>query len=471
MRLPFLTAILARNERDRYLPHVLDWHGQFGPIFVLDDRSTDDTAAFAKAHPAVVLVETVASKVASWGREAPARAHLWTRAAELAEWVLICDADQILHGDPRDLLKAPNVNAWAFPLYDCWNDPTTYRDDTYWVGHKHPRPWLFNPHRVPEGWSAAWLARGIHCGHAPANFPYQSAKAPDDYYWQHLAYVTPEHRLQKLARYRENYHQMTPDEQAHAESIADPHPTLRVLPFAKPVRVLVGGPVRKRADVLRAHLQTLAAQELPPRTEVTYCFVDDYPEPNEGQQVLADFVAEHGGRVIKWASSPLGDFSDQHPETHQWTQSAMDRVGRIKTALMRECVQGAYDWLWLVDSDLLMDRTTLASLLSTNKPLVAGVFWTRWHTHQQIHAGPQVWLKPIYELALPHYSEAEFRRNVGVERGLVKVGGLGACTLIARHVIEKGVAYHKPPGFPSGGLWDGEDRHFCEWARRLHVEL
>jgi hypothetical protein len=313
--------------------------------------------------------------------------------------------------------------------------------------------------------------RGIHTGHAPTNFPIKAAVAPDTYYWTHLAYMLPGDREAKLARYRSQYHQMTEFEQAHAESIADPSPSLRILPYAKPIKILVGGPVRKNAAVLSAHLASLESQELPARVELDYLFVDDYPAPDPAQQVLADFVAKHGGQVVKSGQAVTGDFTDQHPVTHQWTASAMTRVGNIKNGILAECVKGQYDYLWLIDSDLVLDRTTLASLLSCQRAVVSAVYWTRWNSDPLIHAGPQVWLKPVYQLGLPHYPESEFRRNLGVERRLERVGGLGACTLIRRDVIEKGVNFSKPEGFPSGGLWDGEDRHFCEWARRLHVDL
>lgn len=470
MRFPFATAILCKNENDRYLKEVLDHHGQYGPIIVLDDGSTDGSVETCQSHPAVAHVELRRELPAAWGNESPARARLWELAAAHAEWFLVCDADMLLVGDPRPLL-ATDANTVAFRLFDLWDTRHTYRGDGFWQAHDYPRPWLFNPHRVPRGYTPDWPTRGIHCGHSPVNWPASVLVAPaESYAFLHLAYVRPEDRARKLTLYRENYHQMTEFEKAHAESIAT-KPTLRILPFQKPIKILVGGPVRKRKEILEAHLQSLGNQDLPKRVELSFLFVDDYPDPNDpARETLAQFV-DGRGSVLKTADTRTDDFSDNHPVTHQWSTSAMNRVGAMKNAILKACLDGDFDYVWLVDSDLVLDRTVLRSLLSTNRHVVSAVYWTRWNADPRICAGPQVWLRPPYQLGLPHYPEHEFRHKLGVKRALEKVGGLGACTLIARSVIEKGVSFNRPPDWPTGGLWDGEDRYFCEWARRLHVDL
>lgn len=264
---------------------------------------------------------------------------------------------------------------------------------------------------------------------------------------------------------------MTDFEKAHAESIGDKHPTLRRLPTEQPIRVLVGAPTRKRADVLKAHLDSLAWQELPPRVEVEYCFINDYPEPDVGEVILQHFVADRKGVLLTPQTRPPGnDFSDSDPVTHRWTQSAMGRVGAMRQQILAYGASQGFDYVWMVDTDLICDKTVLASLLACQKAIVSAVYWTRWE-RVGLHAGPQVWLAPVYELGKgPFYPESEFRKQLA-DRELVPVGGLGACTLIRMDAIRKGVGYTRCPNFPTGGLWDGEDRHFCEWAKRLHVEL
>ena len=53
----------------------------------------------------------------------------------------------------------------------------------------------------------------------PANWPMAAGNAPPQYYWKHLAYMTPEHRAKKQEQYLSRADQLTDYERKHAESI------------------------------------------------------------------------------------------------------------------------------------------------------------------------------------------------------------------------------------------------------------
>lgn len=223
---PLITALLVKDERARYLERVLRRCLEFSDhVLVLDDGSSDGSPDLARDLGCRVGIRTGETM---WGAEAPARAELWQWGAEVAGergWLLIADADQILHGDPRPLLQTTQHNAWAFPLYDCWNSETTFRADDFWQGYQVARPWLFKPSALRE--PPAWPARGLHTGHCPANYPLHcgiadsSILSSSSLYWSHLAYVTPEHRREKYERYMSRADQLGPFELAHAKSILD----------------------------------------------------------------------------------------------------------------------------------------------------------------------------------------------------------------------------------------------------------
>jgi len=215
-----VSALLVKDEADKYLTRVLQRCLSFSDeVLVLDDGSTDDTVKIAQDLGCLVKQRPQGGM---WGNESPARQELWERGAKLAKdgWLLICDADMILEGNPRDLIDTWEVGIWAFVLYDCWDGEHQARVDGPWAhGPVTPRPWLFRPSVCVQG-APQWNQRGLHPGHAPLNLVGVGAVAPPDtYYWRHYAYVRPEDRQRKYKQYLSHADQLSPFERAHAESI------------------------------------------------------------------------------------------------------------------------------------------------------------------------------------------------------------------------------------------------------------
>lgn len=185
--------------------------------------------------------------------------------------------------------------------------------------------------------------------------------------------------------------------------------------------------------------------------------------------------------------APVGDYGEA-AETRQWSKSAFGRMAELKNRLLQYALDQMFDFVWLLDADVMCDPGTLQSLLDTaghddwllnesrRLPIVAGVYWTRWQRRQPdstdvVHAGPQVWLTHPYGLHGKGWTEGEFRAAL-VGRRRVVVGGLGACTLIPRQALLHGVSFARYDVLPDvGGMSEGEDRHFCAWAAAKHVPL
>lgn len=249
-------------------------------------------------------------------------------------------------------------------------------------------------------------------------------------------------------------------------------PELALLPSARPTTIVIGTSVRKPLPVLRAYLASLDAQELPPNTVLVPLFVVDNADA-DAEALLREWTAARGGSVLRGIPAPSADFSDVHPDTHQWSTSAMHRVGANKDRIIAEARRIGADYLWFCDADLICDRTTLASMLAVGAPITTAVYWTRWSARgtetRKVHAAPQVWLRHPYELHGMGLEEHEFRAKLA-SRQLVRVPGYGACTLLSRRALDAGVSFAPVPEVPQVGLMAGEDRQFCIRAQALHLD-
>lgn len=148
----------------------------------------------------------------------------------------------------------------------------------------------------------------------------------------------------------------------------------------------------------------------------------------------------------------------------------MQRVGAMKNQLIQFALQEHYDALWLLDSDLLLSPRVLWSLWHTEAPIACAVFWTRWQDTPGTPPLPQVWLRHPYQLDGRGMEAPDFLHQL-VERGRVQVWGQGACTLYRREPLEKGLTFDRLPDLPTVGMWQGEDRHLCTRAERMHIPM
>lgn len=248
-----------------------------------------------------------------------------------------------------------------------------------------------------------------------------------------------------------------------------------VLPDHRVTTIVCGTAVRKNLTTLAAHLESLNWQELPKNVRLIPVFVPDFlPEQADAAQHLFQWVNERSGHLLEGVLSNAGDFSDApHLQNHHWQASSMARVGANKNKILAWALAHKADYVFLCDADVILDRTTLASLLASDKPLVTGVYWTRWQAsvpeNARNDAGPQVWIHHPYQMEGRGMDGAEFRQKL-LDRELTRVWGFGACTLIQRRVLEAGISFDFLPDVPMQGLMAGEDRHFSIRCERQHID-
>jgi len=236
-------------------------------------------------------------------------------------------------------------------------------------------------------------------------------------------------------------------------------------------RVLVGSPVYQKPEILGAFLKSLI--NLNRHTiSIDYMFVDDNRD-EKSSKLLAEFAREESLVTIIFGEEQGVYLCDD--ETHHWDDDLALKVANYKNSIITYAIENNYDYLFFVDSDLLLHPNLIEHLKAANKEIVSEIFWTQWHNDRPLE--PNVWLFDDYDLVPKRLGENLSEKEMDLRRtrflnqlkipGLYEVGGLGACTLISRAALMQGVSFK-----PIKNLTiHGEDRFFCIRAAVLGIEL
>lgn len=220
-------SMIVHNERGRYLEQLLKEHRSYiHEAVILDDGSTDDTAALCLELLRDIPVCLIRTPVSSFHNEVELRKRQWRETvARNPEWILVLDADEGFEANPGSMLEEittqQDYNTIYLRLYDMWND-SHYRDDRFWNAHQMYRPFLV---RYIPGQSWSWKETPQHCGRLPLEVLQYS-------YWchplrvKHYGWSRLEDRRMKLARYRQLDPNMQYGWKEQYDSILDENPNL-----------------------------------------------------------------------------------------------------------------------------------------------------------------------------------------------------------------------------------------------------
>lgn len=234
-------------------------------------------------------------------------------------------------------------------------------------------------------------------------------------------------------------------------------------------RVLIASPVRQKENILREFLWSLEQLETD-GLEVWYAFIDDCEVES---RLLKEFAARRGR--VQILRGDASGFYRRDETTHHWSEDLIWKVAEYKDRLLGIALEQGFDFVFLVDSDLVLHPKTLKHLVALNKDIVSEVYFTRWTP--EMPPLPQVWVAHDYRLYHKRRGEElgaeeiarrtqEFLETLK-KPGTYRVGGLGGCTLISREALRRGVSFKEIYNLDL----KGEDRHFCIRAAALGLEL
>ncbi|MDF2716156.1 MAG: hypothetical protein K0R28_3081, partial [Paenibacillus sp.] len=161
-------SMIVKNESGRYLQRALETHRAWiDEAVIIDDGSTDDTAAICEEALAGIPLRLVRNPVSRFANEVILRKQQWEETVRTGpDWIINLDGDEIFEaGFARqvDDMMGGTADAIYFRLYDMWSE-TQYRDDFYWKAHHMYRPFMI---RYKPGVRYEWRETPQHCGRFP----------------------------------------------------------------------------------------------------------------------------------------------------------------------------------------------------------------------------------------------------------------------------------------------------------------
>lgn len=236
-------------------------------------------------------------------------------------------------------------------------------------------------------------------------------------------------------------------------------------------RILLGTPVNQKQTILKEFLASVMELNTD-NYQLDYYFIDNNEEL-ASKELLLSFKEKKPSTIIEYVED-INIYKRNH-HTHFWNDALIWRVADYKNKMIQKAITDQYDYLFLVDSDLILHPKTIDYLIKAEKDIISEVFWTNWQPNTQKQ--PQVWMFDEYKqweqspgerLTDNEVSERyqQFIKKMQTP-GVYEVGGLGACTLISKKALLSGVNFNRIKNL---SFW-GEDRHFCIRAAAIGLSL
>ena len=213
-------------------------------------------------------------------------------------------------------------------------------------------------------------------------------------------------------------------------------------------KILITAPIRQKPDILEEYLRSLDNLKTPED-----CQIDGY------------FILHNCFNELKYMfhkDNVLEEFNDktddvrQDQNTHIWQDGNFKAIVTMKNKIKDYALKNNYDYVFMVDSDLILHPNTLNHLFcileGSCENVIGEMFYTDWDKSGRML--PNCWDMDSYSfIKNPEIRYKNKNANV------YQVGGTGACILIRTKIFENKSINYNPIQNISFSSW--EDRAFC----------
>ena len=151
--------------------------------------------------------------------------------------------------------------------------------------------------------------------------------------------------------------------------------------------------------------------------------------------------------------------------THIWTQDNFNAVAQMRTKALEKARNEKYDYIFSVDSDIILHKETLCDLLAREKDIISKIYWTARNAEQPWALYPNC------------YDFRDDNDNIGYDQdinkykiiGTYETEVTGAAILISSKIFNEPLINYYPIKILSSSFW--EDYAFCIKCKCLFPDL
>lgn len=132
-------------------------------------------------------------------------------------------------------------------------------------------------------------------------------------------------------------------------------------------RILIAAPVFQKEEIFKEYLNSLNHLIIPEGYTIKkFFYLHNSPQ-------LTKFLKEDEYKLVTDDTELLRN----DDSSKIWTKENYKALYKMRTALLRKAAIEKYDYLFTVDSDILLHPKTLIKLIQDNKKVIGNMLWTR----------------------------------------------------------------------------------------------
>ena len=204
-------------------------------------------------------------------------------------------------------------------------------------------------------------------------------------------------------------------------------------------KILITAPVHQDIKIFKEYLWSLNRLNIP-----------------EGYEIYKHFYLHNADNLKKFLKSNEYEvFKDEtkiekNEQTHIWKQENFTSVSQMRTKALEYARKNNFDYIFSVDSDVILHKNTLIDLLSRDKDVISKIYWTAWDANRPWLLMPNCYDSRKKNGQIVYLSDFNTYKFMGT----YKVGVTGAAILISSKIFNNPLITYYPIDMLSQSHWE-----------------